>query len=898
MEGQLVTATKYTIRLRVGAGQKNFHGEAEVQVQVPAGVRRIELHAAELVVVRAALGEVTLKVQYERERERCVLEASEDLVGGAGELRLAWVGKVGQIGTFRDATQGVFRTNVMDETTGRCDAQVVATHMQPALARRVLPCFDEPGAKAAFQLEVTCSERFKVVSNTETEERQCDGAGMQTVRFRETPRMTPSLFGFCLGDLDFLQTEVRSELSGRTVGLRAFSPQRIQDAAFALDVLREYLTRVESWFGFAYPLGKLDLVLLPFLSDLAMENFGMITVQMTHLLLSPDQLVGQRRAQAMQLLLHELVHQWMGNYISFDAWEHLWFNEAFATWLACSLCESEPSYWLDQEWLSQWEDVLEKDSKPEVKSIVELSRPSAILRSTADIFNAHTYNKGIALLRVLNEMVGPEKFKEGIRALFQAPTLFHEQAVTPMAIFKHMQETLGLPRLVEFVTSWIETPGVPILHVNVDEDGTAVVEQHRYGDVADSDLIYHIPLMIRKQDGNFLTDCPYMDQRRMSLPGFDPLFFNADSKGFYRVSYESITCYEQLKKGITEGKLSSTDIYRLFTDLDAIIGSRYQKPVHLKGLHLLLAHMSSLSVDIGNYFHGLAIGLRTLQRLELSLMTYRGMLTSDYLSTVYQPLFGKLQWPQTFLVSVRGQWELEVMLQVLFGMRRDPRVHELCLRYYKCILQGPNKSIPMELVGSIFAVVAENTTTVKGWKKLFEVVKSAEGIASHVACHDSASSPALELQNTALANLSFARTEDLIKKTLNFVSTNIDTTGIDMALFGLNYNARQEVISTAHGQTNKKVRDIVWEWYMLNFPKWARKSLRQGAESAEVLKKSLDSISMVIFQMWCDQPEKIDMYVTTQTAKFGKQLRLHEIWAMVKQNEDSKVTIYQGMLGF
>ncbi|AEY97414.1 FAER426Cp [Eremothecium gossypii FDAG1] len=898
MEGQAVKATKYTVRLRIGAGQKNFHGEADVQVQVPAGLRRIELHAAELAVVRAALGDTPLKVRYERERERCVLEADQELAGGAGKLQLAWVGKVGQIGTFRDATQGVFRTNVMSETTGRCDAQVVATHMQPTLARRVLPCFDEPVAKAIFQLEVTCPEQFKVVSNAEVEARECDASGMQTVWFRETPRMTPSLFGFCLGDLDFLQTEARSELTGQTVALRVFSPQRIQDAAFGLDVLREYLPRVESWFGNPYPLKKLDLVLLPFLSDLAMENFGMITVQMTHLLLTPNQLGGQRRTQAIQLLLHELVHQWMGNYISFEAWEHLWFNEAFATWLACSLCEGEQSYWLDEEWLGQWEDIIEKDAKPEVKSIVDLSRPSAVLRSTSDIFNAHTYNKGIALLRALSEMVGKQKFQEGVRSLFKAPKLFHEQAVTPMDLFEYMQEILGLQRVIEFVTSWTQTPGVPILHVSIDQDGDTIVEQHRYSDVTDNDPIFHIPLMIRDQEGKFLLDCPYMDHRKISLTGLNPLFLNADSKGLYRVSYESLACYEKLKKGITEGKLSSTDLYRFFTDIDAIIGSRYQKPIHLQGLHSVLAHMAVLGVDIGNYFHGLAIGLRTLQRLELSLMTYRGMLRSDYLSTVYQPLFKKLQWPETFLVSTHSQWELEVMLQILFGMRQDPAAYELCARYYKHILQGPNKSIPMQLVGSIFAVVAENMTNVKGWKKLFGVVKSAEGIASHVSRHDSSLSPALELQNVALANLSFARNEDLIKKTLNFVSTNIDATGIDMALFGMNYNSKQEVNSTAHGKTNKQVRDLVWEWYMLNFPNWARKSLRKGAESAEALKKTFDSISMVIFQMWCDQPEKIDMYVTTQTAKFGKLLRLHEIWALVKQNEESKVTIYQGILGF
>lgn len=43
---------------------------------------------------------------------------------------------------------------------------LAATHLEPVGARRVFPCFDEPGLKATFQLSVSRPADYKAISNT------------------------------------------------------------------------------------------------------------------------------------------------------------------------------------------------------------------------------------------------------------------------------------------------------------------------------------------------------------------------------------------------------------------------------------------------------------------------------------------------------------------------------------------------------------------------------------------------------------------------------------------------------------------------------------------------------------------------------------------------------------
>lgn len=923
-----ILPTHYELHIELDPSKTNFKASSIISLK-PNASRNVnfqdfKLHCRDLVILSAEIkngnGNLTnsLKATYDQPNQLVSFFSDAPIEIASSEilfLHLVYIGKIKTIKTHQDETTGIFKTNFMDQKTGASNNFVIATHCQPSFARTIFPCVDEPSLKATFQLSIKTLEKFKVISNmTQLSSDILEDGVKRLITFRKTPSMLTSVFGFVVGDLEHIRSEVSLAHSNKTIPLSVYSPWNITDSTFTLDTVQKYLPILETFFQKEYPLDKLDFVLLPFLSDMAMENFGMISVQMNHLLLSPTALADSSTMQQVkQLIVHELVHQWMGNYISFHSWEYLWFNEAFATWCASHILEKNgdlPDYWVSDEYLMQQnENLMISDSHYETLSISASSK-KAIMTSpsqTQDLFDPHSYAKGIAIIRSLQLCIGEEAFQSALQKVFQDQTLY-ERSIKPIDIFVHMGNDLKSENVANYFSSWCQLPGLPIVNVTMEtnngETKTRIV-QHRLvttGETDFEDVPYHIPLLIQLPNGEADKKNILMTDRTATLD-YPIVLCNHDAQGYYRVSYESETCYSQINDQMSVGKLSEIDLWKIFVDLSHLIGDMtYQKSIHLSGSIKLLEHLASKDVDLNRfpqYWHGLYKGLEILQTVQLSISTYASSAKSlfDFMGTIIKPLIAKINWPTGPFEQKFHPYQLKVMSQALFFAKDCPDISSLCDSYFKCILQGPSHSIPMEIVGSVFAVVSQNSGSLKQWKKLLGLVKSCKGIVSHIS-HLNAETEggATALQNCAIMNLGFSLHGELINKVLNFVSTNVDSAGIELALFGMSYNARLKPIGCSSDVL--QIRDLVWEWFVKNYDQWARKSLKQGSSSSELLKKSLSSISIVVFQMFVDSPEKIDVYVIMKQSQFGKELGINEVWKIVKENEISKMKIYQELLGF
>ncbi|SCV05469.1 LANO_0H08174g1_1 [Lachancea nothofagi CBS 11611] len=903
--------TRYDITLSIDPRKANFRGVSLIDLTVNKNLAHcdefsefseLSLHGRDLIVLSATMGDQKLDVSYDRSFDLINLKAKSPIkmLGTHMEmdrLILEFVGKMHSIKTFQDVTRGLFKTNFMDSETGSSDNFIVATHAQPGFAKMIFPCVDEINHKAHFQLTIVTLERFHVISNTavttlvELEAATPETTDLQKqVSFEPTPLMTPSLFGFVLGDMKSIESRV--SLPQGEIAVRFFAAQQVELAAFGLDTVREFLPVLQEVFKQEYPLSKLDFALLPFLSDMAMENFGLVTVQQGHLLLEPSILADDAiRDQVQQLVIHELVHQWMGNYISFDSWEHLWFNEAFATWCACEVLSitTGKDHWASNIYLQQMNTCLKQDALPECQSVVQSAKKGDIFQ-TSDAVDPHSYTKGISLIRSLQCSIGKEKFKATLQKLI-CDKSFHERAIKPSEIWNFFGQQLGSANIANFMYSWTQTPSFPVLHV-ISENGSNILKQHRFGIEANhdyEDIPYHIPLFTRLPDGSMDEKHVLMTDRSLKLT-YPVVLFNADVQGYYRVSYESAECYEKLCEAAIGGVLSKLDLYGIFRDLEVFVGNQTsQKQEHLNGLLLLLRSISS-RVNLREhpeYFHGLSLGLTILQQVELSVLRF-GSVQRDFgfLSTIILPLFKQIEWPDEYQGCHYDEYQLLTMSQVLSAGKTLPEVQSLCKAYYKKILQGPNGSVPYSIAGSVFTVVSYQISSLKEWKKQFELIKSSQGIASHVS-----GCSALDIQDSALEALGFCRPLELAQKVLNFVSTNFESTGSEKALFGLSYNAKESCGS-------KQIRDVVWDWFNLHYDQWAKKAIKANTEENQQIANTLIAVSIIVFEMWQDMPEKIDTFAITKQSKFKNDLRVNDIWASLKSSQASKMKIYQGLLGF
>ncbi|QLQ78926.1 hypothetical protein HG537_0B02730 [Torulaspora globosa] len=657
----------YDIQLEIDPVKVNFKGKETITLKKNGNtgtevVERFSLHCKDVVILSAGFREgKRVLVEYDKVREMVTFILEEPVSVRESELlyfEIQYVGKIGTVRTRQDTTRGVFKTNFMNQDTGLSDNFIIATHCQPSFARCVFPCVDEPSVKTTFQLVVRTLSKFKVISNTGQASSVVDENGLQkTVSFKVTPLMSTSVFGFAIGDFEHSASVAVLPRSSRKLPIGIYSPMNVNDGSYCLDIVQKYLPLLEDYTNTDYPLDKLDFILLPFLTDMAMENFGMICVQMDHLLLPASLLAdSSTRMQVEQLVVHELVHQWMGNYVSFESWEFLWFNEAFATWCACSLLEANgdlTGYWISDEYLvNQVEKVMRVDAEIGTPSIAKISKEASVKKpsQTHDLFDPHSYMKGIAILRSLEVCIGEKLFKSALGTLFQDQR-FHKKCVKPIDIFVGMGTVLKSENVAHFFTSLTQTPGLPVVSVQVtrkDDEVVTHLVQHRLLTSKHSDLEdvpYHIPLFIQLPDGQLDKKHVLMTDRTATLD-YPIVVCNHLSQGYYRVSYESSECYEELIRQIAAGKLSPINLLKIFRDLSFFIDN-HAKEIHFVGLFLLLKHLGSNEMDLiknPEYWPALGEGLHILQSVKLKGLKYTTVDGEilDYRANVLKTLANKI----------------------------------------------------------------------------------------------------------------------------------------------------------------------------------------------------------------------------------------------------------------
>ena len=205
---------------------------------------------------------------------------------------------------------------------------MLSSQLEPADARRIFPCWDEPAFKATFALTVTVPSAFLAVSNTPVTHEEAVAPDLKRVAFQPTPKMSSYLFVLTAGELERLTAQA----DGTTVGL-VTTKGKSEYGRFALENAVKLLDYYNDYFGVKYPLPKLDLIALPGGFGGAMENWGGITFFESRLLFDPATNADPAKRAIFSVLAHEMAHQWFGDLVTMGWWDNLWLNEGFASWM-------------------------------------------------------------------------------------------------------------------------------------------------------------------------------------------------------------------------------------------------------------------------------------------------------------------------------------------------------------------------------------------------------------------------------------------------------------------------------------------------------------------------------------------------------------------------------------
>lgn len=520
----------YDLYVRPSSKDLRFEGTVSIKIDVREATADIILNAANLTFLNATLDSVAVaEIIVNGKEETAVLVFPETIQTGSHTLVIEYGGMI------YEAAQGLFISRYGSDDDPKA---LLLTQLEPGLARHLLPCWDEPARKATFALAVAVPEGLTAVSNMPAEIHTKLPDGRSYVRFQKTPRMASYLPFLGLGEFERIEAT-----SGKTtIGIVA-KKGSAHRGQFALESAVKLLDFFRSYFGVTYPLPKLDMIAAPGGGGFsAMENWGAILYFEDQLLLHEDWSSEIDRLRVHIVVAHEMAHQWFGNLVTMDWWDNLWLNEGFASWMeskATDALHPEWTIWFDSE--IDLQRTMEKDGKRTTHPVV------TPVPSVAEVeFDDITYRKGRAVIRMIEEYLGEDAFREGVRAYmkryqFSNTVTDNLWAELVRASGKEIKEIAG-----EFTAK----AGLPLVRVEKQElNGgvtTVTLELERFS--ADEDHLdlpkWQIPIYARSAVGEGSVVFQLVtgsDPIEMKVAGEPPIKINAGQTAYYRSAYDEKT---------------------------------------------------------------------------------------------------------------------------------------------------------------------------------------------------------------------------------------------------------------------------------------------------------------------------------------------------------------------
>ncbi|HET9075441.1 MAG TPA: M1 family metallopeptidase [Acidimicrobiales bacterium] len=522
---------RYELELHPDLARARFDGRAVITVDVTATATSLVLNAADLDVSEVRLvdpagSELRPDVRAVAEEQQLVLDFGRELAVGDGyRLTLEFSG------VLNDQLRGFYRSTFRD---GDGAERVIATtQFESTDARRAFPCWDEPDFKAVFSVTLVVEEGLTGLSNAALlSERRLEG-GRTELRFADTMSMSTYLVAFVVGPY-----ELTGPVDADGVPIRfAAVPGKLGLSGFAADAAVHAVRFLTGYFGIAYPGDKLDHVAVPDFAFGAMENLGCVTYRENLLLADPAAASQTELQRIATVVAHETAHMWFGDLVTMKWWNGIWLNEAFATFMEFTTTDHFRPEW--QVWSgfgAAKASALGTDGLQATRPVeFAVGRPE----EAEGMFDVLTYEKGGSVLRMLEQYLGPEVFRQGISRYLST----HSYGNTETSDLWDALESVSAEPVRTIMESWIFQGGYPLVTISPGDDPSSVVlRQGRFvysGEAGGAR--WKIPVNLRASVGGRVVHERVLidgDQTTWRFDGQpDWVVVNDGGWGFYRTRY-------------------------------------------------------------------------------------------------------------------------------------------------------------------------------------------------------------------------------------------------------------------------------------------------------------------------------------------------------------------------
>jgi aminopeptidase N len=316
-----------------------------------------------------------------------------------------------------------------------------------------IPSFDHPSAKATVAFSITAPSDQLVVANGRLANVVNTSGMTRTWNYAQAVPIPPYCMVFAAGQ--FTKIDAASEITP----LSYYVPQ--SDAAVAN---KGFSAAAPSLKFFSqtiapYPYEKLALIVGNTQFG-GMENSSAIVFASTifnSISGTPMSSTFNIRRNLVELVAHEIAHQWFGDSVTEETWSDLWLSEGFATYFAGLLVQNTDGETAFRDYMQDAATTAIRFEKATRIPIHDTETQNLMA-----LLNANNYQKGAWVLHMLRSQLGDEAFFAGLRDYYQQ----HKDGNATSNDLRTALERASKTNLEEFFARWIYGTGHPIYQLS------------------------------------------------------------------------------------------------------------------------------------------------------------------------------------------------------------------------------------------------------------------------------------------------------------------------------------------------------------------------------------------------------------------------------------------------
>jgi len=283
--------------------------------------------------------------------------------------------------------------------------------------RRITYFPDRPDVMSVYttRIEASKTETPVLLSNGNLIESGELSGGRHFAVWNDPHPKPAYLFALVGGNLVHIEDHFRT-LSGRDVTLRIYvEPGKQARCGYAMESLKRAMRWDEEKFGREYDLEIFMIVAVADFNMGAMENKGLNVFNDKYVLASAETATDTDFAQIEAVIAHEYFHNWTGNRITCRDWFQLCLKEGLTVFR-----DQEFSSDMRARPVKRISDVRGLRAAQFIEDAGPLSHPvrPEKYKEINNFYTSTVYEKGAEVVRMVQTLLGREKFRTGIDLYF------------------------------------------------------------------------------------------------------------------------------------------------------------------------------------------------------------------------------------------------------------------------------------------------------------------------------------------------------------------------------------------------------------------------------------------------------------------------------------------------